>query len=96
MDNERLTIELLHIIKEQARRWFIAFIVCLAALFASNIAWLYAWNLPTEESAIAVEADDNSNASYIHGTGDIINGGDNQGEDGKAQDIKQENSSKAP
>lgn len=33
--------ELLPEIKLQARRWFIAFIICLVLLFISNMAWLY-------------------------------------------------------
>lgn len=44
-------------------------------LFGTNMAWLYAWNLPTEETTIS--SDNNSNANYINGEGDITNGGEN-------------------
>ena len=49
-EKDSLASELLHLVKTQARRWFIAFIVVLIMLFATNLAWLYAWNLPSEES----------------------------------------------
>ena len=44
-------------------------------LFATNFAWLYAWNLPTESESTTISSDDNSNANYINGQGDITNGG---------------------
>lgn len=46
-EKDSLASELLHLVKTQARRWFIAFIVVLIMLFATNLAWLYAWNLPS-------------------------------------------------
>ena len=39
------------------------------------MAWLYEWNLPSEETTIS--SDNNSNANYINGEGDIINVGKN-------------------
>ena len=39
------------------------------------MAWLYAWNLSSEETTIS--SDNNSNANYINGEGDITNGGKN-------------------
>ena len=39
------------------------------------MAWLYAWNLHSEETTIS--SDNNSNANYINGEGDITNGGKN-------------------
>ena len=47
-EKDSLASELLHLVKTQARRWFIAFIVVLIMLFATNLAWLYAWNLPDD------------------------------------------------
>ena len=40
----------------------------------SNIAWLYAWNLPREEtvSELSQEADDNAVNNYIGNDGDNI------------------------
>ena len=45
-EKDSLASELLHLVKTQAHRWFIAFIIVLIMLFATNLAWLYAWNLP--------------------------------------------------
>ena len=75
MDDEKLALELLHELKNSCRRWFIAFIIAIVMLFATNFAWLYAWNLPTESESTTISSDDNSNANYINGQGDITNGG---------------------
>ena len=66
-EKDSLASELLHLVKTQARRWFIAFIVVLIMLFATNLAWLYAWNLPSEEStseSYDIQSEDNGNAVY--------------------------------
>ena len=75
MNDEKLALELLHELKSSCRRWFIAFIIAVVMLFATNLAWLYAWNLPTESESTTISSDDNSNANYINGQGDITNGG---------------------
>lgn len=74
-DNQSLASELLHEVKATSKRWFILFIITLLMLFGTNMAWLYAWNLPVEETTIS--SDNNSNANYINGEGDITNGGEN-------------------
>ena len=74
-DNQSLATELLHEVKATSKRWFILFIITLLMLFGTNMAWLYAWNLQTEETTIS--RDNNSNANYINGEGDITNGGEN-------------------
>nr|DAG65395.1 MAG TPA: immunity protein [Caudoviricetes sp.] len=76
-DNQSLASELLHEVKATSKRWFILFIITLLMLFGTNMAWLYAWNLPTEETITELTSDDGSNANYINGQGDITNGGDN-------------------
>lgn len=61
-EKDSLASELLHLVKTQARRWFIAFIIVLIMLFATNLAWLYAWNLPSEEStseSYDIQSEDN-------------------------------------
>jgi hypothetical protein len=65
MDN--LATELLHMVKMQSKRWFIAFIIILIMFFVSNALWLYAWCLPTEETTeeYTVTSDD-GNAIYNH------------------------------
>lgn len=74
-EKDSLASELLHLVKAQARRWFIAFIIVLIMLFATNLAWLYAWNLPCEETTVS--SDNDSNANYIECEGNITNGGEN-------------------
>ena len=75
MEDEKLALELLHELKSSCRRWFIAFIIAIVMLFATNLTWLYAWNLPTDSESTTISSDDNSNANYINGQGDITNGG---------------------
>ena len=65
----------MHELKSSCRRWFIAFIIAIVMLFATNLTWLYAWNLPNESESTTISSDDNSNANYINGQGDITNGG---------------------
>jgi hypothetical protein len=41
-------------------------------LFATNLAWLYAWNLPSEEStseSYDIQSEDNGNAVYNESAG---------------------------
>ena len=60
------------------KRLIIALIVAVLLMFASNLAWLYAWNqydYSSEERNIEVDAKDGI-ANYIGGIGDIINGAD--------------------
>lgn len=71
-EKDSLASELLHLVKTQARRWFIAFIVVLIMLFATNLAWLYAQNLPSEEStseSYDIQSEDNGNAVYSESGG---------------------------
>ena len=77
MNDEKLALELLHELKSSCRRWFIAFIIAIVMLFATNLTWLYAWNLPNESESTTISSDDNSNANYINGEGDITNCGKN-------------------
>lgn len=75
MDGDNLATELLREVKATSKRWFILFIITLIMLCGTNMAWLYAWNLPSDETTIS--SDNNSNANYINGEGDITNGGEN-------------------
>ena len=75
MNDEKLALELLHELKSSCIRRFIAFIIAIVMLFATNLTWLYAWNLPTASESTTISSDDNSNANYINGEGDITNGG---------------------
>ena len=74
MDNDSLATELVHEVKRTSKRWFIMWIITIALLFATNIAWLYAWCLPVETVTTELSADDDSNAIYS-GNGDVKIGG---------------------
>lgn len=76
MDNNSLATELLHEVKRTSKRWFIMWIITIALLFITNIAWLYAWCLPTETVTTTTElsTDGDSNAIYS-GNGDVNIGG---------------------
>jgi hypothetical protein len=67
--------------ERQIRRMWIALIVAVALVFASNAIWLYAWmqyDYSSEE--IIVDAEDNGNANYIGQDGNIYNGQGNSAE----------------
>lgn len=76
-DRESLASELLHEVKATSKRWFILFVICLIMLFATNLAWLYAWNLPAEETATETtitQDPDNASSNNFIGAGGVING----------------------
>ena len=75
MDGDNLATELLREVKATSKRWFILFIIALIMLCGTNMAWLYAWNLPSEETTTTITSDDGSNANYFEGEGDITNVG---------------------
>lgn len=41
---EALVSELVRDMKNQSKRWFIAFLVTLLALMGTNFYWIYQWN----------------------------------------------------
>lgn len=65
--------------ERQVKRGWIALIVAVALLFASNALWLWAWNSYdyTSEEVI-IDSQDGGNANYIGNDGDIVNGEDNR------------------
>lgn len=69
MENESLATELLHEIKSQAKRWFIAFMIVLLLWFATIGAFLWYISLPVDEVETTVEqtADDYSNNQIVGG-----------------------------
>ena len=69
MAEDNLATELLHTLKLSIKRLYIVIIILILLLFGSNMAWLYAWNLSCEETTIS--SDNNSNANYINGEGNI-------------------------
>ena len=44
MNAETLASEVFRDNQRQARRWFVAFMVTLAALVGTNVYWIYQWN----------------------------------------------------
>lgn len=66
--------------ERQIKRMWIALIVAVALIFASNAIWLWAWTQYDYES-YEITADGDSNANYIGEDGNIYNGGINQGEE---------------
>ena len=70
-------------IERTVKRQWIALIIALCMLFASNAAWLYAWmqyDYSSEEVIVDVNSDDGGNANYIGNDGDIVNGESNRAE----------------
>ena len=60
------------------KRMWIALIVAVALLFASNAVWLWAWTSYDYYSEyVTVDSTDGGNANYIGQDGDIYNGYDN-------------------
>lgn len=64
MDN--LASEILHELKAQTRRTFILLIITVILLFASNIAWLVAWNLPDKEVSESYELQGEDDANVVY------------------------------
>jgi hypothetical protein len=57
------------------KRMWIALIVAVALLFASNAVWLWAWTSYDYYSEyVTVDSTDGGNANYIGQDGDIYNG----------------------
>lgn len=61
------------------KRLIIVSIVAVIALFVSNIAWLYAWNMYDYEStSIVIDGEGNGDANYVEaGANGVINNGEN-------------------
>lgn len=73
MEGDSLATELLHTLKASIKRLYIVIIILILLLFGSNMAWLYAWNLPCEETTTTVSQDseDNGTNNFIGNDGDI-------------------------
>ena len=64
-------------IERQIKRLWIAVIIAVCLLFASNAAWLFCWiqhDYSSEEIVVEQDAQDGGNANYIGNDGDIVNG----------------------
>lgn len=47
MDGDSLAVELLSTLKTLTKKLYVVIVILVILLFATNIAWLYAWNLPS-------------------------------------------------
>lgn len=69
------------------KRLWIALIVAIAMIFASNAIWLYAWMQYDYESySYDVSADGNSDANFIGEDCNIYNGGENSSEEESSEE----------
>ena len=76
MDN--LATEILHELKAQCKRYFIMMIIVIILLFASNIAWLYAWNLPDKDISESYELQGQDDANVVYNdSGEVKIDGEN-------------------
>lgn len=75
VDMDNLATELLREIKQESRRRFIIILILIVALVGSNLAWLIAWNLPTDKEVTTesyeLQGEDNANVVYSSGEGDV-------------------------
>ena len=71
-DSEKLVSEVFRDNQRQAKRWFIAFLVTLAALFGTNLYWIYQW------SSYDYVSQDGDGYNYYNSDveGDVDNGAD--------------------
>ena len=70
MENETLAMEILHELKANAKRWFIAFLAVLILWFATIGVFIWYISLPVEEWTIEQESTDRS----FNNIGGMING----------------------
>lgn len=72
-DAGKMVSELIHDIKSQSKRWFIAFLITLAALVGTNLYWIYQWN------SYDYVSQDGEGYNYYNSDieGDITNGSEN-------------------
>ena len=71
--------------ERQIKRMWIALIVAVAMIFASNALWLYAW-MQYDYESYEITADGDSNANYIGQDGNIYNGGFDKSEEKNTQE----------
>ena len=87
LERQKFTTELLHEVKTNAKRWFLAFCVMIILEILTIFGFMWYISLPVEETetTYSQEADDNSYNQII--------GGDYNGSqtDGKANESKENN-----
>lgn len=63
---DSLASEILHEVKLQSKRNFVMLVICIVLLFASNIAWLIAWNLPDKQVSESYELQGTDDANVVY------------------------------
>ena len=81
-DENTLAMEMLRELKKSSKRWFIAFIIVLLMLFATNMGWMLyegQFETVTETEETIVDSEDNGIATYLENSnmGDINYGKNN-------------------
>lgn len=71
---DKLTLELLKDVRANGKRWMKACIFVLVLLFLTNIAWMIAWNLPSEGYTVEQHNEDEGDNNIIGNNGDINDG----------------------
>ena len=79
---ENLATEILHELKLESKRRFILLLISISLLFASNIAWLIAWNLPDKEVTESYDLSGEDSANVIYNQlGEVDIDGQNQSQE---------------
>lgn len=83
MEGDNLALEILGELKHSIKRLYTIILILIILLFATNIAWLYAWNLPNETTSNSydIQSEDNGNAIYNQNGEVGINGKSNSNTD---------------
>lgn len=83
MEGDNLALEILSELKHTIKRMYIIVVILIILLFTTNIAWLYAWNLPVDSTSNSydLQSEDNGNAIYNQNGGVGINGKSNSDTD---------------
>lgn len=83
MEGDNLALEILSELKHTIKRMYIIVAILIILLFTTNIAWLYAWNLPADSTSNSYElqSEDNGNAIYNQNGEVGINGKSNSDTD---------------
>ena len=79
---ENLATEILHELKLESKRRFVLLLISISLLFASNIAWLIAWNLPDKEVTESYDLSGEDSANVIYNQlGEVDIDGQNQSQE---------------
>ena len=88
MENEvhTLATELLHELKNSAKRWFIIAVIELIVILSMAGGFIWYMSLPVEDEVVSVESED-GNANYVGNdvTGAIYNGESNSEENSQGE-----------